>query len=359
MTEPLTLTTMNNLAIKSFYPCNQLEGGPSLNTDIYLGSSLKAEFKDICGCRDLPKALQIVDSSLEADNHGNSFMKYTEAKCQGQGVFVPGGRNIMSTYFTSVVQREDDIYPIVRGSVAYKSIGPVVNSLYYQNHCIKLTNTIYKFEFEDDPVGSPHLTIFEKADSLRSVATNNGGGKITEHFQAKMEVTEGVEVEIGESISNMHKVGVEANLEIESKAGIPGLAGGGFKVGLKTAYEHENAAERSNSTKRVVQERKKWQVEKSVEVLPCTETRVNSVLEMVKDKEMRFRVYGRVTGKIAKNGRPLTAGMIRKNLGADLEVLEDVDNWTVAIVGKGVAKTSFGIEMVTEVDSHKIAGCTT
>ncbi len=351
------MTTMKNLQIKSFFPCNELEGGPSLNTDIYSGSSLKAEFKDICGCRDLPKAMQIDDSTFHADNHGNSFMKYPETKCQGEGVFVPGGRNIMSTYFTSIVQREDDIYPIVRGSVAYKSIGPVVNSLYYQNHCIKLTNTIYKFEFEDDSINGQSLTSFEKADSVRSVATNNGGGKISEQFQAIKEFTEGFEVEIGESISNMHKVGAEANLEVETKAGIPGLAGGGVKVGLKTAYEHENTAERSNSTKRVVQERKKWHVEKTVEVLGCTETRVNSLLEMVKDKEMRFKVYGRVTGKIAKSGRRLTAALIRKNLGADLQVLEDVDNWTVAIVGKGVAKTSFGIEMVTEIDSNKIAGC--
>ncbi len=126
----------------SWQACNNENGGPSLNVEIYFYDPIAREYdglviletyENLCTCRNIPEYVHQLDG-CSINNNGNAMMAYFSADCiptTHSPLWIPAGLSSYSLGFGAFKKRNDST------GVTYKiqSFGPDPNSDYFNNNC--------------------------------------------------------------------------------------------------------------------------------------------------------------------------------------------------------------------------------
>lgn len=273
------------------------------------------------------------------NNYGNCVKVYSTLDCSGSKFKeIPPGKSTDSDSL-------DKLEFIVR---SISSCGTI-------SSCVKLTSKVYKFDLdfpEPDKNTAKDVELAAKTSFY-----NNGSATVMQEYHKEKKITETFTVSRSNTIRQMESSTVEAGFEttVSSSFSFFGSSASvSATASLKSSYTIETSSESTREESYTHQEEKTFAITQQIQIPPCVEYVVNSMVSIIEKVPIPYWVYTKITGE--SGGIKMTAQEIRKHV-EEMVFVEEYDNYTATFKSQHMLLASVGVDTWITGEGTNIENC--
>lgn len=224
--------------------------------------------------------------------------------------------------------------------------------------CIKLSASIFKMVILEDKSRASESNEQEIDLAAKTTFYNNGSGTVFQEYEASRKIRESSTLEISKSITSMERHTVE-NGTTKSwgvEVSIPKIFNAAVNVanGIEKGYTTEKTETETETNTYTHEEENEFIVRQIIEIPPCAQYEVSSIVQMTENLPMLYEIYSKITGE--SSGKKMTADEVAVSVD-DMTFVENLDEYTAVFKSTHSAVASVGVEATISGEGKPIPGC--